>query len=282
MKIGFNLLLWTGRVTEENFPVLEKLKATGYDGVEIPIFDPSDPSHYAKIGQALKDNGLSSCAVTVCPDQARSLISPNESDRRAGVDHLKRVIECGHQAGIDNICGPYYQELGNFTGSGPTDAERAHAAECHRKLAEVAQQAGIRLTIESLNRFECHFLNTMEQAKAYVKLVNHPNFATMYDTFHANIEEKHPLEVIEPNLDVIQHVHISANDRGTPGKDHTPIKETIAILKKNGYDNWMVIEAFGRGLPELAAATRVWRDFFPNVEEVYEFGYRYIVDAWNA
>jgi D-psicose/D-tagatose/L-ribulose 3-epimerase len=122
----------------------------------------------------------------------------------------------------------------------------------------------------------------MEQAKAYVKQVNHPNFATMYDTFHANIEEKHPLEVIEPNLDVIQHVHISANDRGTPGKDHTPIRETIAILKKNGYDNWMVIEAFGRGLPELAAATRVWRDFFPNVEEVYEFGYQHIVDAWNA
>jgi len=282
MKIGFNLLLWTGHVTEENFPVLEKLKATGYDGVEIPIFDPSDPAHYAKIGRALKDNGLSSCAVTVCPDQARSLISPNEADRRAGVDHLKRVIECGHQAGIDNICGPYYQELGNFTGSAPTDTERAHAAEGHRELAEVAQQAGIRLTIEALNRFECHFLNTMEQAKAYVKQVNHPNFSTMYDTFHANIEEKHPLAVIEPNLDVIRHVHISANDRGTPGKDHTPIKETIAILKKNGYDNWMVIEAFGRGLPELAAATRVWRDFFPSVEEVYEFGHQYIVDAWNA
>lgn len=282
MKIGFNLLLWTGHVTEENFPVLEKLKATGYDGVEIPIFDPSDPSHYTKIGQALKDNGLESCAVTVCPDQAHSLISPNEADRRAGVEHLKRVIECGHNAGINNICGPYYQELGNFTGEAPTDTERAHAAECHRELAEVAQQAGIRLTIESLNRFECHFLNTMAQANAYVKQVNHPNFATMYDTFHANIEEKDPLGVIVPNLDVIQHVHISANDRGTPGKDHTPIKETIRIFKENGYDNWMVIEAFGRGLPELAAATRVWRDFFPNVEEVYEFGYQYIVDAWNA
>lgn len=282
MKIGFNLLLWTGHVTEENFPVLEKLKATGYDGVEIPIFDPSDPSHYSRIGQALSDNGLESCAVTVCPDQAHSLISPNEADRRAGVDHLKRVIECGHNAGINNICGPYYQELGNFTGEGPTDTERAHAAECHRELAGVAQEAGIRLTIEALNRFECHFLNTMEQAKAYVEQVAHPNFATMYDTFHANIEEKDPLGVIEPNLDVIEHVHISANDRGTPGKDHTPIRETIEIFRKSGYDNWMVIEAFGRGLPELAAATRVWRDFFPNVEEVYEFGYQYIVDAWNA
>jgi D-psicose/D-tagatose/L-ribulose 3-epimerase len=51
MKIGFNLLLWTGHVTEENFPVIEKLKAAGYDGVEIPIFDVSNPAHFANIGQ---------------------------------------------------------------------------------------------------------------------------------------------------------------------------------------------------------------------------------------
>ncbi len=35
MKLGFNLLLWATHVTEEHWPILEKLKATGYDGVEI-------------------------------------------------------------------------------------------------------------------------------------------------------------------------------------------------------------------------------------------------------
>ena len=66
-----------------------------------------------------------------------------------------------------------------------------------------------------------------------------------------------------------------------PGKDHTPIKETIQLFKKGGYDEWMVIEAFGRALPDLAAATRVWRDFFPDPSEVYEFGYQYIRDSWD-
>jgi D-psicose/D-tagatose/L-ribulose 3-epimerase len=282
MKIGFNLLLWTGHVVEENFPLFEKLKAAGYDGVEFPIFDVSDPAHFSTIGQAIKDNGLDACAVTICPDDAHSLISTEASHRQGGIDHLKRAVECGHNAGIENICGPYYQELCNFTGNGPTDTERAHAAEGHRIMAEDAQQAGIRLTIEALNRFECHFLNTMEQARAYVKQVDHPNFFTMYDTFHANIEEKDPLGVIEPNFDVIKHVHISANDRGTPGKDHTPIRETIQTFKKLGYDNWFVIEAFGRALPDLAAATRVWRDLYTSPEEVYEFGIQYIKDSWNA
>jgi D-psicose/D-tagatose/L-ribulose 3-epimerase len=41
----------------------------------------------------------------------------------------------------------------------------------------------------------------------------------------------------------------------------------MKALKQSGYDGWCVIEAFGRALPDLAAATRVWRDFFANRDE---------------
>ena len=82
MKIGFNLLLWTGHVTEENFPIFRKLKKVGYDGVEIPIFDTSDPAHFKKIGAALKNEGLECTAVTVCPDEAHNAISPDTANRQ--------------------------------------------------------------------------------------------------------------------------------------------------------------------------------------------------------
>ena len=72
------------------------------------------------------------------------------------------------------------------------------------------------------------------------------------------------------------HVHISENDRGTPGKGHVPWNETYKALRKAKYDGWLTIEAFGRALPALAAATRVWRDFFPSREEVYKFGYEHM------
>ena len=62
----------------------------------------------------------------------------------------------------------------------------------HRAIAPVAEAAGVKCAIEALNRFEAHLLNTMEQAASYVKRVDHPNFGTMYDTFHANIEERIP------------------------------------------------------------------------------------------
>ena len=281
MKIGFNLLLYTGHVTEENFAVLPKLKAVGYDGIEIPIFDVSDPAYFKKIAQAAKDNGLAVNAVTVLPDEAHNAISPVAANRQGAIDHLKQVIECAHNATVGNICGPFYQVLGNFTGKYPTETELEHAAEVHRAIAPVAQAAGITLAIEALNRFESHLLNTMEQAASYVQRVNHPAFGTMYDTFHANIEEKDPIGCIDTVYATgkLNNVHISENDRGTPGKGHCNITGAIQRLKSLGYNGWMTIEAFGGSLPDLAAATRVWRDFFPSTEEVYTFGYDTIKKA---
>lgn len=284
MKIGFNLLLWTGHVTEENFSIFRNLKNVGYDGVEIPIFDTSDPAHFKKIGEALQDNGLECTAVTVCPDEAHNAISPVAKNRQGAIDHLKRVIECGHNAGVQTLCGPYYQVLGNFTGKYPSEDELNRAAEVHRAIASVAQAAGIKNAIEVLNRFEAHLLNTMEQAAKYVKRVNHPNFGTMYDTFHANIEEKDPIAAIETvyKSGKLNHVHISENDRGTPGRGHINIPAAIKKLKSLGYDGWMTIEAFGGALPDLAAATRVWRDFFPSTKQVYEEGYALIRKSWGG
>jgi len=284
MKIGFNLLLWTGHVTEDLYPLFPKLKAIGYDGVEVPIFDGSDPGHFREVGRVLKDAGLECTAVTVLPDEAHNAISPDAANRQGAIDHLKGVIECAHQAGVQTLCGPYYQVLGQFTGKFPSETELDHAAEVHRTIAPVAEAAGIRCGIEALNRFESHLLNTMEQAASYVRRVDHPAFGTMYDTFHANIEEKDPLGAIDTVFATgkLNHVHISENDRGTPGRGHAPCRETIRKLKALGYDKWLTIEAFGGALPDLAAATRVWRDFFSSPEEVYTEGYRLIRETWDA
>ena len=43
-------------------------------------------------------------------------------------------------------------------------------------------------------------------------------------------------------------------------------------LKSSDYDGSLTIEAFGRALPPLAAATQVWRDLFPTPTQVYREG----------
>lgn len=280
MKVGFNLLLWSTHITEDQFHLIEIMKRTGYDGVEIPIFE-GDPEHFRSIGQVIKDNGLGATGVTVMPDTDHNAISSDPKARQGAVDHLKWAIDCTAAFGGEVLAGPIHQTLGHFTGKGRTEDEWNSGVEVLRECADYAAKAKIALSVEPLNRFECYFLNLNSDAAAFAKAVARPNIGILYDTFHSNIEEKNPVEAIRDNIKMINHVHISANDRGTPGKDHIPYSETFSALKHNGYDGWLTIEAFGRALPDLAAATRVWRDFFPHREEVYTFGHDFIRNGWD-
>ena len=281
MKVGFNMLLWTTHVTEEAFPLLEAIKKVGYDGVEIPLFE-GQPEHFEKVGKAIKDNGLTCTSVTVIPDEEHNPVSPDAANRQGAAQHLKWAIDCSAALASDVLCGPFYQPLGVFTGQPPTEEEKQRAAEVHRQAAELAAKVNVSLGVEFLNRFECYFLNTMADAADYVKRVDHPNCGVLYDTFHANIEEKDPVGCISKHIDAINHVHISENDRGTPGKGHIDWPGTFKTLRSSGYDGWLVIEAFGRALPDLAAATRVWRDFFPDREQVYTEGLKFVKEQWQA
>jgi D-psicose/D-tagatose/L-ribulose 3-epimerase len=281
MKIGFNLLLWTTHVDAPHFVLLERLKAAGYDGVEIPVFE-GDVAHFERVGRVVRDNGFACTAVTVLPGEAHSAISPEPESRAGALDHLKWAIECSSALGSELLCGPFHQPLAVFSGAGPTEEEKARAAEVHRQAADIAAAAGITLAIEPLNRFECYFLNTMADARAHVRRVDRPNFGALYDTFHANIEERDPIGCIAATADVIRHVHVSENDRGTPGKGHVPWRATFAALRAGGYDGWLTIEAFGTALPALAAATKIWRDLHASPEEVYEHGLKTIRENWIA
>jgi D-psicose/D-tagatose/L-ribulose 3-epimerase len=279
MRIGFNLLLWTTHVTDEQLALLGAIKRAGYDGVEVPVFE-GDEAHFRRLGQAIRDEGLAATGVTVLPDQAHNAVSADPQARQGALDRIRWAVDGLKACGGELLAGPFHQPLGEFTGDGPTAEEKDRLVEVHTAAADHAAAAGIKLSIEPLNRFECYVMNTVEQAAEIVRRVNRPNYGLLYDTFHANIEEKDPIGVIGPNLRHINHVHVSENDRGTPGKGHVPFLETFRALKAGGYDGWLTIEAFGRALPALAAATRVWRDFFPSREEVYTDGIRMIRELW--
>jgi D-psicose/D-tagatose/L-ribulose 3-epimerase len=271
--LGFNMLLWSTHITEERFPLFAKIKRAGFDGVQLP-------NHFHTVGRAIRDSGLRATAVTVIPDAEHNCASADPAIQSAGLDHLKWAIDCLAAAGGEMLCGPFYQPVGVFNGDPPTKAERANVVSVHKDAAAHAALHNIKLSVEPLNRFECYVLNTVADSADVVRQVNEPNYGLLYDTFHANIEEKDPVGVIAPNIAQINHVHFSENDRGTPGKGHVPWAATMKALKENGYDGWCVIEAFGRALPDLAAATRVWRDFFPNRDEVYQFGGKFLREEW--
>ena len=260
MKLGFNLLLWTTHVVDEHVPLFDRLKATGYDEVEIPLFE-GEVGHYKRLGRIMKDAGLAASAVTVLPT-GKSAIATEAAERALALDHLKWAIDCAAGLGANVLCGPFHQPLGQFSGIGATEDEKSHCVEVHKRAARYAATSGIELSVEPLNRFECYFLNTARDAQALVDRVDEPNYGYLYDTFHFNIEEKSLPEAIRATASAINHVHISENDRGIPGTGHVDFAAVFDALKQSKYDGWLTVEAFGQALPDLAAATKVWRPLF--------------------
>ena len=280
MQYGFNLLLWTANVDESTFPVLEDIKSWGYDGVELPVFDFNTDT-FAKVGAKLDELGLGRTAVTVCTAEENP-ISPDTSIRQAGVERLKKAIDSVAAAGGTHLCGPIHSALGEFTGQGRTDDEWNWGKESLAKAADHAKANNVTLVVEYLNRFECYFLNCAEDTARFCREVNHPNLKMMYDTFHANIEEKSPRAAIESCKDQMVHVHISENDRSTPGEGGVNWDENFAALKDVGYDGWLMIEAFGLALPELAAATKIWRRMYPSEEHLAKEGLKFMKSCIGA
>jgi D-psicose/D-tagatose/L-ribulose 3-epimerase len=280
MKTGMNLLLWTTEVKEPHYPLLEKIKAWGFDGAELPLF-AVDPARGRELGRRLDDLGLERTAVTIVTPETNP-ISGDAAVRAKAIDQLRGIVDTCREAGVKLLCGPFHSPVGGLVGRGRTDDEWRWAADVLRRVAETAAEAEVTLALEYLNRFECYFLNCAADTAAFVKEVNHPNVRTMYDTFHANIEEKDIPSAIRACADVTAHVHISENDRATPGEGHVHWHETFATLKETGYDGWLVIEAFGQALPDLAAATCIWRRMFPSEEHVAREGLRFLRESWAS
>ena len=276
MKIGMNMLLWTNHVTEEHFSIVDTLKKSGYDGIEL-FLGEGNMQHYSKLGSHFSniDMGVT-CVASLAPEE--NIASPDLKTRQAGLDKLKWSIDMGAAANAEVICGPFHSSFALFTRQPPQLEERQWSVEMLQKAAEYAKDANIMLAPEALNRFECYLYNTMADLSTLVTEVNHPSLGAMYDTHHSNIEEKSQSGAIKTIAPHLKHVHISENDRGTPGSGQVNWEEVFQTLKEINYNGWLTIEAFSTIIPEFANAINVWRDYSPS-EEIYTKGFKFIKEG---
>ena len=93
MKTGMNLLLWSTHVTAEHFPLFAKLKAAGFDGVEVPLFE-GHAAHYKTLRKELDKHGLG-CTTVTCVGPEVSPISADAAIRRAAVERRLADVVVG-------------------------------------------------------------------------------------------------------------------------------------------------------------------------------------------
>lgn len=275
MRFGMNLLMWTDTLNDACLPLLDEVKEIGFDIVELPVFDLDNDANYRKWAKRMDELGLGRTATAIRGPEENP-ISADPAVRRKGIEANKRNLDCCALLGAEIMAGPFHSALGLFSGRGPTEDEWKWGVDAMREVAEHAEKVGVTLGVEYLNRFECYFLNTAADGARFCRDVNHPRCKMMFDTFHSHIEEKSIPEAIRALKDHLVHVHISENDRSTPGSGNVRWDAVFDTLREIGYDNTMVVEAFGLALEKLIPATKIWRRMYQSERQLASDALRFM------
>lgn len=274
MKFGVNTFLWTANFGPDHFHLLPQIREHGFDGVEVALIRPAD-FRAAEIRRTLEQNQLECTVCSVLPGDL-SLLSDDNSVVENTVNHLRECIKATAEAGATYIAGPLYSPVGFLPGRRRNIGEWKRAVESYQKLGDTLTEYKVQVCIEPLNRFETYFLNTTADAVKLCSEINHPNVGILWDTFHANIEEKDPAAALRSTGKYLKHVHTCENDRGTPGSGHVNWPGIFVALRDLKYDSWLTIESFGFALGDLSAAASIWRDLAKNPEDIAWDGVKFL------
>lgn len=268
VRYGINTFLFASPFRTKDLAFFDKARGMGFDLVEIPIESEKDLD-YAKAAEAYRRNGLQSsiCAVM---GAKRDPSHPDPAVQKGAIAYMKHCIDAAVTMGAPAVVGPLYAAVGRTWQSTPPQRERdlARCAKNLRVVAKYAEDKGVLLALEPLNRFETSFINLTEQALELADRIDSPAVKLMMDTFHANIEEKSLGKALALAGARMIHVHANENDRGTPGTGHLPWAEVAAALKNVQFAGALVIESFSTSVKEIARAAAVWRPLAPSADEL--------------
>ena len=274
MRLGVNMFIWSAEFGPSNFDLLPRIKEAGFDGIEVPLFDPA-VFKAVEIRQAAETYGLDVTVCSIIP-KGLSLVSDDAALRRRTQQHLRDAIARTAEVGARLMDGPLYSPVGYLPGRRRTSDEWQWAVEGYQSAIPALESHDVTLAIEPLNRFETFFLTTAADTAAMCDAVGHARVGVAFDTFHANIEEKHIGDAIRLVGRHLKHVQISENDRGTPGSGHVAWAELLAALRDVGYDEWLTIESFGANLGDFSSAVCIWRDIEPSPAAIAFDGLRFL------
>jgi D-psicose/D-tagatose/L-ribulose 3-epimerase len=276
MKFGVNTFIWSGGYDRQVQGLLPLIKEKGFDGIEFPLFRPIG-FDAAAARKDIEAAGLE-CNVVSAFIQPLSPISDDAGIRANALQHLKDLIRATAESGAKILAGPMYSPVGYLPGRRRTADEWKRAVEGLQSLGDTLAANRVTLAIEPLNRFETYFLNTAADAAKLCDEVGDPNIGVLFDTFHANIEEKDIGAGYRTVGKHLRHVHTCENDRGIPGSGHVEWAGVFQALRDLRYDGWLTIESFGFNIGDISAAAAIWRDIEKTPDSIAFEGIRFLKD----
>jgi sugar phosphate isomerase/epimerase len=227
-----------GATLEERLALLETL---GYDGIQIQRKTRTEIG-LDGIKKALKGNRIE---VPVWSRGGPPRLSATAEERRHAAAEVKEGLrEAADLGSVGSIFVPIRQPLMAAPPPPDTlhDLQRRVLLEQLAEIAPVAEELGVKMILEPLNRYESHYIKQLGPAAAICREVGSPAITFMADFFHMNIEEIDLARAIEENIDRLSYVHLADSNRYEPGAGHLDFRAPLAALKRVGYDGWLTLE----------------------------------------
>lgn len=268
--------------SDSDLSLIETFKEYGADVIELAIVDPAEVN-VSMVKTALIEHGLERPVICGAFGKGRDLRGTH-AEVQASSTYILELIHLAQELGAKVVCGPMYSETGRISAHTceEREAQLEQIAQSLRPLCGAAEEAGVTLALEPLNRFETDCINTLEQATALIERVDHSALKIHIDTFHMNIEEADSAAAIMKAGDHIGHVHASASHRGIPGEDQVRWAEIFHALKQIEYHGDMIIESFSPDNEVIAKATCIWRDLYESPQQLAVQGLEFLKKEWAA
>lgn len=244
MKIGLNSMVFCNCYTDEYLTRVDLAADLGYDLIEIVVGDAA--FDVKKLKRKLLDRGL--LVQASCTIQSNRALSSLEPDtRKRGQVFFDRCYHIMEDLGAVTLSGPLF-----VSGEPPTPQSAQERCEEWRitvdSLGEAARNAekrGLTLCIEPLNRYKTSLINRAEQGIQMVDEIGLSNIKLLYDTYHANMEEKSIAGAIQNmGLRYLGEIHVCDNDKGAPGSGHIDFPAVAQALRQIQYDGAVIFESF--------------------------------------
>ncbi|MCH3917613.1 MAG: sugar phosphate isomerase/epimerase [Spirochaetia bacterium] len=267
-KVGIYYAYWCHEWDVDFFPFIAKVKKLGYDQLEINggtvvLLSAGQRERLTK--EAIDQGIILSFGIGLTAEHDVS--SLDEDVRRNGIAFMKDMIHVVAAMGGKTICGTVYSTWPKKLPKGDSrERYLEKSLASMRELVKVAEDEGVTLLCESLNRFEQFLINTCEQAVDYVDQVDSPFCKILLDTFHMNIEEDSIPDAIRLAGSRLGGFHLGENNRKPVGYGNMDWKAIKGALDAISYAGSLVQEPFLLPGGQVGQDIAVWRDIVKHAD----------------
>ncbi len=223
------------------------LSALGYEGIELSGERLSE--RIVEIKSVLHDSPIQ--ATSICGGYKFGLLFPDKADRDQSREEIKHLLTLAGEVGAQGvIVVPIFGEsrVPDLSPWKTTmEIQEALLVEQLYELATYAGEQGTQVIVEPLNRYETHYIQTLQQASTICEQVNSKHMTILADFFHMNIEEQDMTKAITETQRWVGYVHLADSNRLQPGFGHTDFRSGFQALQEIQYDGWLSLECSVQG-----------------------------------